>query len=365
MAGIYIHIPFCKSKCYYCDFYSTPRKDVYAAYTSALIEEWKERKDSFDNFSTLYLGGGTPSALPKKELERIFNLFDGIFFQEATLEVNPDDINSDFLKWLENSPINRISMGVQSLVDTELRNIGRRHSAEDALTAIELIKKTNFSLSLDLIYGLPGQTLESWENSLSRIISLEPEHLSCYMLSYEEGTRMELMRKRGEVKETSDERLEEFYDLLCKITAENSYEHYEISNFSKKGFRALHNSNYWNFTPYLGLGTGAHSFDGKTRSYNPKNINSYIESDGKGFNITEDNGENDNLNDYIIVRLRTSEGIDLEDFTSRFGVDEQNRLIADSQKHLESGNLILDNYSLKVKEEKWIICDSILIDLLK
>lgn len=364
MAGIYIHIPFCRSKCYYCDFYSVSRKDLYSRFTDTVIEEWHSRKKDFPDFSTLYIGGGTPSSLPLDELKRLLELFRHKRFEEATIEANPDDVNVDLLELLTDSPINRISMGVQSAVTSELKSIGRRHDFEAAKKASSLISDYGFDLSLDLIYGLPGQTLDSWIYSIQSLLSLNPNHLSCYILSFEPGTRLELMRRKGEIFETSDTTLETYYRELCSRLSDAGFRHYEISNFAKEGHEAVHNSNYWNFTPYLGLGPGAHSFDGINRSFNPPSVQNYIKSGGKGFNIVEETLPHDRINDYIMIRLRTAAGLDIGDFSKRFG-SENTEILLSQAKPLISQTLLNRSQSrIAIDESHWLISDSIISDLL-
>ena len=364
MRGIYIHIPFCHSKCFYCDFYSTPRNDLFERFVDALIAEWEERHNDNEEFHTLYLGGGTPSTLPPSQLRRIFNCFSGMPFEEVTIEVNPEDVTREFLTFLKDTPVNRVSMGVQSTNDEELKRIGRRHSATQALDAALLIKENGFDLSLDLIYGLPGQTYDSWNRSLGDILNLRPDHLSAYLLSFEPNTRLSVMKRRGEVREATDFEAQNYYDTLCRTAAESGYEHYEISNFALPGKRALHNSNYWNLTPYLGLGPGAHSFDGRSRSYNPSNLKEYILAGGKGFNVKEQAEPNDALNDYLIIRLRTSDGLDLIDFEERFGEKATGQLRRELNRQLLKGLLISDGKKYRIPENHWLISDSIISSLL-
>ncbi|MDE5915376.1 MAG: radical SAM family heme chaperone HemW, partial [Duncaniella sp.] len=263
---LYIHVPFCHSKCAYCDFYSTPRKEWMEAYTDALINEWHVRSETFEEaVDTLYFGGGTPSSLPPQLFKRIIDALDldPRLLREATVEANPEDVTADWVRFIVNeTPLRRVSMGIQSFDDSELHTVGRRHTAARAIEAVETLRAEGIAnISCDLIYGLPGQDMKSWERSLSTLTGLRPEHISAYLLSYEPGTRLSVMLDQGKITETPDEVVEAMYALLCETTAKEGYRHYEISNFALPGKEAIHNSSYWDGSPYIGLGPGAHSWD--------------------------------------------------------------------------------------------------------
>ena len=280
MAGLYIHIPFCKRKCIYCDFYSIAGSpDLMGGYAGALIDEFDNRKDELggERISTVYLGGGTPSLMPAGLLSKIVSHIglDGV--EEATIEVNPDDVAMEYVKELADMGFNRVSMGVQSFIDSELRLLNRRHDAKGARNAVDILKRCGIqNISIDLIYGIPGQTLQSWRESIDAALSLDVPHISAYNLTYEEGTRLTMMRDKGRIKEVGDELCVDMFDALSGLLSDAGYEQYEISNFSKPGMYSRHNSSYWNFTPYLGLGASAHSFDGRKRRYNPSNLREYV-----------------------------------------------------------------------------------------
>lgn len=306
MAGLYIHIPFCRHKCAYCDFYSGPLRGFRPEeYANALTEELRARGIS-DRYETVYIGGGTPSTMDPQLLAPFLRLGRG----ECTVEVNPEDINGETAeKWLE-AGANRVSMGVQSLIDSELKAVGRCHTAAHAVEAYRTLRRAGFeNISLDLIYGLPGQTPDSWRQSLMGVIDLEPEHLSAYSLSYEPGTLLHTRLMTGKIRETAEDDVVEMYGTLCAAARASGLEHYEISNFAKPGYRSRHNSSYWDSTPYLGLGPGAHSFDGNIRSFNPPNLGEYMKNPAASFRIEEETAT-ERHNNTIMTALRTARGLD-------------------------------------------------------
>lgn len=369
--GLYVHVPFCHARCYYCDFYSSGNAPDYlkARYVERVIEEVATRAPQGlgTPFTTVYLGGGTPSSLPQPLLERLVTSLDTSACREFTVEVNPEDVTTSLCEMLSLIPECRVSMGVQSLIDSELLAVGRRHSAATAIRACRMLQSHGIiNISLDLIYGLPGQTLSSFDTSLRGILGLAPRHVSAYLLSYEPRSRLSLMRDRGIVSEVSAEDACRYYHHLCDAMAAAGYEHYEISNFSLPGCHSHHNSSYWDGTPYLGVGPGAHSFDGITRRYNSHNLRRYIDG---GFEATLAVDEDDNprarLNDMLITRLRTREGISLGDVASRFGDDAAVDLLDDASSSLAAGHLIRSGDRLAIPEEHWLITDSVLLDLIQ
>lgn len=365
MAGLYIHIPFCKSKCAYCDFYSIPDRSRAGEYVSALIAESAMRSREIDQpFTTMYLGGGTPSVLPPVELRRLLDSLISPTMTEITIEVNPDDVTPEFAQMIASSGINRVSMGFQSMIDGELRIIGRRHTATQSGMAVRHLRDAGISnISGDLIYGLPSQTLDSWKHSLDTVLSLELPHLSAYSLTYEPGTRLSAMLSTGKVKETDENTVASMYHELCRNTASAGYRHYEISNFSLPGMESRHNSSYWHYIPYLGLGCAAHSFDGIVRRYNPSNIKEYTSSIASGLTCYhEETGTPGELyNDYIITTLRTSEGINLKEMSKRF---DTSALEKSSHRFIDKGLLIYDNGNIRFTESSWLVSDAVLRDLI-
>lgn len=366
MAGLYVHIPFCHSKCAYCDFFSTPRRGMMEEYVGAVSGEWHSRKDELtEPVETVYIGGGTPSVLPLPLLASLVETLP-VPSGEYTIEANPEDVSPAWAQWVADSPIGRVSMGVQSFDDSQLRSVGRRHTAAQAVAAIENLRCAGISeLSCDLIYGLPGQTLDSWRRQLDTLLSLRPPHLSCYLLSYEEGTRLWAMRSAGKVKEASEELALDMYACLTEATRAAGYSHYEISNFCLEDHRAIHNSNYWLDRPYLGLGVSAHSFSGTRRSYNPANIKEYISRGGKGLAIVEEETPDQRLNDFIITALRTSRGLHLSEAGARFGSAAADHIISCAAPHIASGNMRLDNGVLTIPESNWLLSDRFMTDLMK
>lgn len=361
MAGLYIHIPFCHSKCIYCDFYSMPQTDRMAAFLHALPREYERRKQEINEpFKTLYIGGGTPSIVEPAKLAGLCQSFPVSDIEEFTIEVNPEDVTPDRIKAWKEIGVNRISMGIQSFSDVELREIRRRHTADDATKAIEQLLEGGIeNISCDLIYGLPGQTIESWKLSLSRLLSFKLPHLSAYCLSYEPGTALYARMTAGKVQPTDDDTLAAMYALLCSETAAAGYEHYEISNFAVPGMRSQHNSSYWTATPYLGLGPGAHSFDGHTRRYNPGNLKEYLASGS--ITVIDEETDDESFNDKIITALRTSDGLNLSELKP-----EQAQYITEAVKpFVASGEiLVTDRSRIRISEPAWFHSDTILRELI-
>lgn len=365
MSGIYIHIPFCSAKCVYCDFYSMPRgnrTDEIERYSNAIVREYNARKDELNGseVATVYFGGGTPSSLPVDHLTELIRLFHTDSVKELTVEVNPEDVTSHLAEALIASGANRVSMGVQSMVDSELSLIGRRHSSDTVIEAYSHLRDAGFSnISLDLIYGLPGQQLDSWLYSLRTVLELRPEHLSAYALSYEPGTRLYAMLSTGKVKEATQELSEQMYMALCSLASEYGYEHYEIANFGKPGRHSLHNSSYWNLTPYLGLGPGAHSFDGSVRRYNPTNLRTYMTHTESSAIIDEENLD-ERVNDYVMTALRTSSGIDPKLTLQLFGQEIYDKICATALELIKKGRIITTTAgNFAIPEEKWLLADAI------
>lgn len=366
MAGVYIHVPFCHAKCAYCAFYSSPETSLYDRYTQGVVREFELRREELHGeIATVYLGGGTPSILPSGSIAYIAeNIVGDYKLREFTIEVNPEDITAEKVEsWLALG-IKRVSMGVQSLDDNELATMGRRHSALRAIEAIDILRSCGVSnLSLDLIYGIPGQTPGSWSRTLDKILEIRPEHLSAYSMTYEPHTRLTAQRDRGHINPVDDDTVADMYITLIGRLATAGYNHYEISNFSLPGYEAVHNSSYWNSTPYLGLGPAAHSFDGKIRRVNPSDTRRWlaaIESGTPAFSIDEES-KNDRINDIIITALRTNRGLDI----LHLPISRRRRLVNDAFHHLKSGSLIAVGTRLIIPEDKWLVSDAILSDLIQ
>lgn len=331
--GIYIHIPFCKSRCIYCGFYSTTNKELKERYVDALIREIHMRKDDFarlgtslspSSTSTVYFGGGTPSSLSVCDIERIVGTLESTFNgtpSEVTLEMNPDDVTEDYIKAVRQMGINRISMGIQTFDDSRLQFIRRRHNASQAEKAVMTIREEGIhNVSIDLMFGFPNQTMDEWVTDIEKAIALHPTHISAYSLMYEEGTSLFHMLQKGEINQIDDETsLAMYTELINRLTA-NGYEHYEISNFAMPGYRSVHNSSYWHDTPYLGFGAAAHSYNKDTRSWNIPDLKKYIESIESGVLPSESEviDADTHYNDLITTALRTREGLNLDDLPQKY-----------------------------------------------
>lgn len=366
---LYIHVPFCHSKCAYCDFYSTPRRELMEQYIHALSNEWSNRNRDDLSIDTIYIGGGTPSSLPIPLLDKLMMLLPySHLMREFTIEANPEDITNEWAYHISHhTPIDRVSMGIQSFSDDELHIISRRHSAIDAINAYHRLRENGIkNISCDLIYGLPKQTLASWKHSLDTLVSLRPEHISAYLLSYENGTRLSAMLSSGKIIETDEETIMEMYQYLCDTLRGAGYGHYEISNFALPGKRAIHNSSYWDGSPYIGLGPGAYSWDGTKRSYNPSNLKNYIKCKGIDFNIVEEETKDNRFNDCIMTGLRTSNGVSLSEIEQNFGIDILNEMVDASKDMIKEGYIHISNDEIMtIPEEHWLISNSIIIPLIR
>lgn len=359
MAGIYIHVPFCHAKCAYCDFYSIARRELVPQYVESVVEEYGERRCELggEAVETLYFGGGTPSILPPEALAEIVKVLPVNDLKEFTLEANPEDVRPTVLEAWRAVGVDRVSIGVQSLDDSELRAVGRRHTAAEALEAIANIKRAGIdNISGDLIFGLPGQSLDSFRRSLNELIATGITHLSAYCLSYEEGTTLWRKRQAGRLTPTDDDTLAAMYEELCRVADGAGFEHYEISNFALPGHRSRHNSSYWNSTPYLGLGPGAHSFgaDG-LRRYNTPDLRRWLANRADALTIEEESST-ERANDVIMTGLRTAEGLDTERLEPRFA----SAVIDAAQADIAGGRLIADGRRLRIPESYFLVSDDII-----
>lgn len=376
MAGIYIHIPFCKQRCTYCDFYKEigSTDNQVDTFTDTLIQEIQLRKSYLngDNIGTVYFGGGTPSVLNFNQFRRIFDEIHHVFNvdndAEVTMEANPDDLTDAYLETLSSLPFNRLSIGIQSFNNKHLKIINRRHDAQQAKNAVINARKHGFqNISIDLIYALPGQTIEDWKKQLEEAFNLNVEHISAYGLTYEEGTALWKQRNKGLVKVTEDEVTLQMFNYMRLQMSEKGFESYEISNYAKPGFRSRHNSAYWQFIPYLGLGPSAHSFDGKSRQWNIASVQKYLQ----GITVLKPSfekeilSEQDFYNDFIMVSLRTSEGIDLIRLKNRFGDVLFDYCLQNADNQIKYGNLILNNNRLFLSDAGVHITNQIIVELMK
>lgn len=369
MSAIYIHIPFCKTRCTYCDFHSGTNFSLKKEYIEALKKEISLRKNYLKNqcIKTIYFGGGTPSLLEFEDLKSIFEVLNQNFdlknCEEITLECNPDDLSEHYIQQLKNLPINRLSIGIQSFNNNELKFINRRHSAKQAEEAVKCCQQNGFSnISIDLIFGLPFQTPESFEYNLDKALELNIQHISVYGLTFENGTKIELQRQRKLFNEIDEETSILMYQTAIKKLTYNGFEHYEISNFAKPGRRSKHNSSYWNGTHYLGLGSGAHSFNGTSRQWNVCNTKHYI-SLCNYFEI-EHLSQEDIYNELVITNLRKKEGISLDLISKKFGDNIYNHCKKTAQYFLENQLLEEKNNHLKLTQKGILLSDSIIQDLM-
>lgn len=373
MAGIYLHIPFCKTRCIYCDFYSTTRSEMADRYVSALCRELELRKSYLDNepVETIYFGGGTPSQLSKENFEKIFETIEREYnlgnCEEITLEANPDDLTPEYIKMLSSLPFNRISIGIQTFNEQTLRLLKRRHTAEQAISAVKECRMAGFqNISIDLMYGLPGETPESWEADLEQAVNLNVEHISAYHLIYEEGTPLYEMLQKHKVEEVDEESSVDFFALMIDRLTEAGFQHYEISNFCKPDMYSQHNSSYWTGKKYLGCGPSAHSFNGSTRQWNVSSLDKYIAGIEKGipdFEIEELNVTT-RYNDFVITSLRTMWGLSLNRLEEEFGTEFKQYCLENAQTYLDSGKLEIRDNTLFLSKEGIFISDGIMSDLL-
>ncbi len=372
MAGLYIHIPFCKSRCSYCGFYSTTHLEMRQQYVDALCKELTSLTSHLSPLTSLYIGGGTPSQLTIAQLEQIFLYINKVYplpsIQgeiEITIECNPDDVTEEYAMALPQLGINRVSMGAQTFDDQRLRFLNRRHTASQVPQAVERLRQAGIrNISIDLMYGFPDETLEQWEHDINAALSLDVEHLSAYCLMLEEGTPLHRQLQQGLIRETNEETERQMYERLIDKLSEAGYEHYEISNFAKPGFRSRHNSSYWNDVPYIGLGAAAHSYDGHRRSWNVADLKEYLRRVENGESPVEDSELIEGwtrYNDRITVALRTREGLDLTTLTD----EHHDYCMKNARRFLNNGLLILSDHHLALTRRGIFVSDMVMSELMK
>ena len=418
MSSLYIHIPFCVSRCIYCGFYSTTLLELQDRYVDALCREMDLRfsiTSQQSSLSTIYLGGGTPSQLSANNLQKLFDKLSHLYplssLLEITMEVNPDDVTEQFAKELQTLPVNRVSMGVQTFSNDRLRFLHRRHTAEQIPIAIARLRKAGIkNISIDLMFGFPGETMEEWQTDICKALELDIEHISAYSLMYEEGTPLyDMMVESRESRVegplplapcslpltpiNEDTEREMYYELIDRLEAAG-YEHYEISNFAKRktqsqkkakgqgreSFRSRHNSNYWNGTYYIGIGAAAHSYyagrgsrvesgesrvEGREtlyRSWNVADLHAYIESIEKGVIPCEKEIINDDTryNDIITTALRTREGIILPSLQPKY----RHYLLDNARTALDNGLLVIENEHIHLTRAGLFVSDDVMSDLI-
>ena len=313
MAGLYVHIPFCKRRCLYCDFFSTTLLERREEYVQAVLQEINNRREEAgEPIRTIYIGGGTPSMLTAEQIQTILATIGTKDATEITMETNPGDLSSEYLHAIRRAGINRLSVGIQSFRDELLQLIGRRHTATQAINAVHMAQEAGFdNISIDLMYALPTQTMTLWEEDIESALRMNIQHISCYGLMYEDGTALSHMRDTGDIEPIDEDTENEMYDVLCCRLKQAGFTHYEVSNFALPGYEAKHNSSYWNGTPYVGIGAGAHSYVGRTRSWNPNDIDAYINGIKQSNLVRESEqlSDTDLYNEHIMLGLRTCQGI--------------------------------------------------------
>ncbi|ULC60098.1 radical SAM family heme chaperone HemW [Flaviramulus sp. BrNp1-15] len=373
MSGLYIHIPFCKQACYYCDFHFSTSLKKKDKLIQALVKELELRKEELgdETVETIYFGGGTPSLLTNQELEllidSVYKYFKVSENPEITLEANPDDLSENRIIELSKSPINRLSIGVQSFFQRDLKLMNRAHNAKEAKTCLSVATRYFDNISIDLIYGIPDLTHEEWIENIETALSYNIPHISSYALTVEPKTALENFIKKGVVKNVDDALAQEqFHILIDKLEAEG-FVHYELSNFGKPDYFSKNNSAYWLGKPYLGIGPSAHSFNGKDRGWNVRNNSKYIKSIQQ--NIlpieTETLSVTDKYNEYVMTGLRTIWGVSIEKVETDFGKNYKKHLLKQSEKYINQHLLYIDDAKLLTTKKGKFLSDGIASDLFK
>ncbi len=373
MAGVYLHIPFCKSLCSYCDFYSITDNSGMEALVQALIREaaMRSRYLEGERVDTVYFGGGTPSLLSAPQAAGILSAIRENYHvaddAEITLEVNPDDVYEGYFRSLNHLGVNRISLGVQTWDEKRLRYLGRRHTAAQSAKALDIIFSEGINnVSADLIYGIPGMTTADLKADLEQTLTFPVKHISAYHLTIEEGTRLGKMKKEGKLTETDEETSTSMFTLLGNICREHGFIHYEISNFALEGFISRHNSSYWRQVPYVGLGPSSHSFDRRSRQWNVSDVKKYIRSISGG-EVPFVREELDRLtifNEYVMTSLRTMWGIDLNHVETFYDKELHDYLINLSDKYIRYGLMKREKNTLILTDQGKMISDNIIGELL-
>ena len=373
MSGIYIHIPFCKQACFYCDFHFSTSLKKKDELVNSLIHEIELRKDELNNdvIQTIYFGGGTPSMLSQAEIDAIiaavYKNHTLVTHPEVTLEANPDDLTEEKILELAKSRINRLSIGIQSFLERDLKLMNRAHNAEEAKKSLSLATQHFENISVDLIYGIPGLSNEEWKKNIETALSFRIPHISSYALTVEPKTALASFIKKGIIDNVDDDQAQEQFHLLLDELMKHNFIHYELSNFGKEGFFSENNSSYWQGKSYLGIGPSAHSFDGKRRSWNVRNNSKYIEAikqeklpiEREILTIT------DQYNEYIMTGLRTIWGISLEKVKNDFGTKYYDYLLLQSEKFRKEDLLYIEDEKLKTTKKGKFLSDGISADLFK
>jgi oxygen-independent coproporphyrinogen III oxidase len=371
MPGIYIHIPFCKQACHYCDFHFSTSMKKKDEMVLALCEEIKMRKNEFQNelVETIYFGGGTPSVLSMEQIEllvqTLYSHYKVIENPEITLEANPDDLNDETIRQLAKTSINRLSIGIQSFFEEDLKLMNRAHNAEEAKKCLETATQYFDNISLDLIYGIPGMSNEKWLENIQTALSFGIPHISSYALTVEPKTALHTFIKKGIIQEPEDDVAHEHFEILVESLEEAGFIHYELSNFGKENFFSKNNTSYWLGKKYLGIGPSAHSYDGKTRGWNVSNNALYIKSivEGKLPMEKETLTQTDRYNEYVMTGLRTIWGVSLERIEQEFGKNYLTYLNQQSAQYIEDHLLFVDENILRTTRKGKFLSDGIASDL--
>jgi len=372
MAGIYLHIPFCKQACYYCNFHFSTSLAQKDAMVQALLQEIRLQQNYLDGLtvSSIYFGGGTPSILPMEDLQALLHTlrqyFDIAPEAEVTLEANPDDLSAEKLAALKAAGINRLSIGVQSFHEADLQWMNRAHNSQQAAQCISLAKAAGFdNITIDLIYGGPTLSDEGWAANVQQAIALKVPHLSCYALTVEAGTALDHFIKKKKMAAVDTDKAARHFELLMQWMQAAGYEHYEISNFALPGWHSRHNSSYWQGKPYLGIGPSAHSFNGSSRQWNIANNAAYIKDIQQGTLPFEKEILTPAmaLNEYIMTSLRTAAGCNLQWVAEKFGISLRQQLEKNSQQFLQKEWMLRDKDTIRLTPQGKLFADGIAAEL--
>jgi len=371
MSGIYIHIPFCKQACHYCDFHFSTSMKKKEEMVLALVKELEFRKDEFQNevVETIYFGGGTPSILSIDDLrflvDAVYQNYQVVEHPEITLEANPDDLNTEIIIQYANSPINRLSIGVQSFFEDDLQLMNRAHNSEEAKRCLAVATQHFDNISIDLIYGMPNMSNKKWLKNIETALSFNISHISCYALTVEPKTALYKMIKSGIISNLDDDLAQQHFHILIDKLQENGFVHYELSNFGKPNYFSKNNTAYWLGKKYIGIGPSAHSFNGKSRSWNVSNNSIYLKAiaDNKVPSEIEILSKTDQYNEYIMTGLRTIWGVSLERIETEFGSSYLEYLHQQVEKYISDNLLEVENNILKTTKKGKFLSDGIASDL--
>jgi oxygen-independent coproporphyrinogen-3 oxidase len=371
LAGIYLHIPFCKQACFYCDFHFSTSLKKKGELVSCLIKELEIRKTELEDelVETIYFGGGTPSLLSLEEIQLLLDAvhenYEVIENPEITLEANPDDLPEATVLELAKSPINRLSIGIQSFFEDDLKLMNRAHNEEEAKASLLMGTQHFDNITVDLIYGIPNMSIKKWKQNLQTVFDFGINHISSYALTVEPNTALDSFIKSGKYQPLNEDLAKDHFDVLVEETQQRGFVHYEISNFGKPTYFSKHNTGYWKGKKYIGIGPSAHSFSKTHRSWNVANNTKYIKSilENKLPNEVEELSKNDQYNEYIMTGLRTIWGVSLPRIETEFGIDFKNQLLASAEKNIKKGFLIIEDDILKTTSKGKFLADGLASEL--